>query len=85
MSETVIPKLLSAREVAKATGLSVWSLYDLARQHRIPHRRLGRKVVFTAESLTAFLQGSDVPLSSERPTNGDAPQPRPARARKARA
>ena len=50
MPDIAIPKLLSARDVAEATGLSIWAVYDLVREGHIPHRRLGRKVVFSAQA-----------------------------------
>jgi excisionase family DNA binding protein len=50
-----IPKLISAKTVAAETGLSIWRLYELAREGRIPHRRLGRSVMFTREALAAQL------------------------------
>jgi excisionase family DNA binding protein len=56
-----LPKLHSARQVAEATGLSLYRVYELCRLGVLPHRRLGRSIRFSADSVAAFLNGSDAP------------------------
>ena len=60
-SRILFRKLISARDVATQTGLSIWRVYELCREKKIPHRRLGRSVWFVAEVLGAFLAGGDSP------------------------
>ena len=60
----VVPRLLSARHVAEQTGLSLYRVYELARLGILPHKRLGRSVVFTADAVAGFLNGSDQNSSS---------------------
>ena len=74
---TGLPRLLNAKQVAAETGLSVWAVYDAVRENRIPHRKIGRRVVFTREALAPFLNGSDVPASA-RSNNCQASMPCPA-------
>jgi excisionase family DNA binding protein len=57
MADAAIPRLISAQDVAAATGLTVYRVYELAREGRLPHRRLGRQVWFVAEEVSAFLTG----------------------------
>ncbi|MBA3555496.1 MAG: helix-turn-helix domain-containing protein [Gemmatimonadales bacterium] len=66
-----LPRLLSARQVAAETGLSAYRIYELARLGKLPHRKLGRSVVFTREALADFLRGSDVGAAAAQP-NGVA-------------
>lgn len=46
---------IEAGEAADLLGLSVWTLYDLARRRSIPHIRVGRRVLFRRASLLAWL------------------------------
>jgi Helix-turn-helix domain len=56
-------------------------VYDLVREGRIPHRRLGRKVVFSREALADFLRGSDT-TAAPIAANGEAKAPGSKRDRK---
>ena len=47
----MLPRLLNAREVADATGLSLARLYELTRAGSIPHVRIGRSVRYSALAL----------------------------------
>lgn len=53
---------LTAKEAAEILGLSAWTLYDLARQRKVPHIRVGRRVLFRKESLLSWL--SDLEIAS---------------------
>lgn len=50
-----LPRLLTAQEVAKATGLPLHRVYELARRGALPHVRLGRSLRFSAQSLLAWI------------------------------
>jgi excisionase family DNA binding protein len=51
------------QEVAKLLGVAASTVYDMARQRKIPHRRIGTgrgRIVFTEEDVQAFLDSSKV-------------------------
>jgi hypothetical protein len=66
--------MVTAKELEQLTGgrISSWRWYELARERRVPHRRLGRQVLFPLAKLAAFLSG-DVDL--EEPTANGAAAP----------
>jgi len=53
-----LPELLTADEAAAWLGISLWSVYDLARRGEIPSTRLGRHVRIQRRGLAA-LAGRD--------------------------
>ena len=78
-----LPSLISAKEASVESGgrLSPYRLYELARERRIPHVRLGRSVFFPRESLAEFLRGSDG-VEASPPANGAVKARRVKQARK---
>ena len=56
MDRPILPRLLSAEEVSKHTGLSRARIYELVRSGAIPHVRLGRTVRFSAAALREWLE-----------------------------
>jgi len=44
-----------ATELAPLLGIPRLRLYELVRQHRIPHKRLGRTILFPKQSIHAWL------------------------------
>lgn len=44
-----------AAEAAEIIGCSAWTLYKLARERKIPHIRLGRRILFRRQSLLQWL------------------------------
>jgi excisionase family DNA binding protein len=61
--------LISASEAGQLLGLHPVTLLRWAREGRIPHRRLGRKVTFRASELNAWYKRStlEVPFVSPNP------------------
>ena len=55
MSNTTLPRLLTARQVAEDTGLPLARVYELAREGAMPCVRLGRAMRFDAEELRSWL------------------------------
>jgi len=51
-----ISEVLTAREAAKLLRLSRDSLYAAANRGDIPHRRVGRRLLFSREALLAWLR-----------------------------
>lgn len=51
-------RMLTASEAAKLLGVSKWTLYAAANRHEVPHRRLGRRMLFSRRALMLWLQGA---------------------------
>jgi excisionase family DNA binding protein len=49
---------ISADEAATILGVSRWSLYAAANRHEVPHRRLGRRMLFSRRALLLWLEGA---------------------------
>lgn len=47
---------LTADEIAKYLGLSRDTIYILARENKIPHVRIGRRILFKIESIDKWLE-----------------------------
>lgn len=50
--------VLTAAEAAAFLGISRWSVYSAANRHEIPHRRLGRRMLFSRQALMLWLRGA---------------------------
>jgi excisionase family DNA binding protein len=48
--------MISAKEMAAVLGVSAGVLYELARAKKIPHLRIGDRVVFNKERVIAALE-----------------------------
>lgn len=49
--------IMDAREAAKYVGvLSYWTLLEMAKQGKVPHIRVGRRVFFRAEALDEWVR-----------------------------
>ncbi|MFD1851402.1 helix-turn-helix domain-containing protein [Oceanobacillus bengalensis] len=42
---------MTVKEVADYIGLHTDTIYDLVRENKIPHFRIGRKILFTKETI----------------------------------
>ena len=51
-------EVLNAREAAKVLNISVWSVYAAANRHELPHRRIGRRLLFSRQALMRWVQGA---------------------------
>lgn len=47
---------LTATEVAKLLGVNRDTVYDAAGRGEIPHRRIGRRLLFSREAITEWLK-----------------------------
>ena len=54
-------KLWNARQVAEATGLSVHTIYAWVGQRRIPHVKIGTRVLFDPNEIKAWIGQNKVP------------------------
>ena len=52
---TVPAEVLSAEEVAVFLGVDRKTVYDYANRGQIPHRRLGRRLLFSRSALVVWL------------------------------
>lgn len=51
--------VMTAKEAAAFLGVSPWTLYAAASRHEVPHRRLGRRLLFLRSALKAWLRGAN--------------------------
>jgi excisionase family DNA binding protein len=64
---------LPVKAVARRLGISVSKLYQLAASRKISHYRIGGKLLFSQEDISAFLSGCRVGVAAAAAT----PQSRP--------
>jgi len=62
MNETTF----SVKAVAQELGLSIPTVYKLVGEGRLPHRRLGNRILFTKDDLALFLSEKAVPMRRHR-------------------
>jgi excisionase family DNA binding protein len=53
-------EVLTADEAAALLGVSRWTLYSAANRHEVPHRRLGRRMLFSRRALLLWLDGASL-------------------------
>ena len=61
------PKFLTTKEVADLLRVKERKVYDLAAADEIPHRRITGKLLFPADELNAWLEGTALPSSESLP------------------
>jgi len=49
------PFLLPVKEASRWLGMSPFTLYSWAQAHRIPHYKIGKRVMFSTEDLKRWL------------------------------
>jgi excisionase family DNA binding protein len=52
--------VISADEAATMLGVSRWTLYSAANRREVPHRRLGRRMLFSRRALLLWLEGASL-------------------------
>jgi excisionase family DNA binding protein len=52
--------VLTADKAATLLGVSRWTLYSAANRHEVPHRRLGRRMLFSRRALLLWLEGASL-------------------------
>ncbi len=57
-----IPSDCSVAEVAKQLGVSKETIYAACRDGRLPHTRIGRRIVITPEQLQKYRQSAEIKL-----------------------
>lgn len=66
-SETRPPQFLTTKEVATLLRVKERKVYDLAAADEIPHRRITGKLLFPAEEIHAWIEGSGDMAARDRP------------------
>jgi len=61
------PKFLTTKEVADLLRVKERKVYDLAAADEIPHRRITGKLLFPANELHAWLEGTPLPAQDRLP------------------
>lgn len=51
------PAVMNADQAGAFLGVSTWAVREYARQGLIPHRRIGRRYVFSRDALLKWLEG----------------------------
>lgn len=54
-----LPRLLTVADVAEQTGLKEWRVYELASSDQIPHKRIGRRIMFVPAAVARWLEEDD--------------------------
>lgn len=67
-SETSSPQYLTTREVANLLRVKERKVYDLAAADEIPHRRITGKLLFPADEIHAWIEGSGDMAARDRPS-----------------
>ncbi len=55
MTDGAVPKLLSVGELAERLGVSVTTIYTWTCRGRLPHVKVGRRVLFDPRAIEAWL------------------------------
>jgi excisionase family DNA binding protein len=45
----MLPQMMRAHEAAARAGITLWTIYSLCRQNKIPQRRLGKSILIPRE------------------------------------
>ena len=56
----VEPLAVNSVEACRLLGVSSTTLTKWTRENRIPHRRIGRRILYSVEVLKAFVAGIDL-------------------------
>lgn len=66
--EPLPPRLITIRQAAAYTGLSVHTLYTMVSQRRIPYVKVGRLVKFDVDLLNAWIKQNTMMPMPPKPT-----------------
>lgn len=53
-----LAEVLGVADAAKLLGVSRWALYESCNRNDIPHRRLGKRILFSRAALMVWLEGA---------------------------
>jgi excisionase family DNA binding protein len=66
-------RLLSVQQAAEQLGVSLWTVYRLARRGQLPSIRLGRRCLFAEEDLERLVRsrrdGGQLPIAADISAN----------------
>lgn len=58
--------LIGLRELAKKAGVSVSTIYRIKCDGKLPHHKIGSRVVLTPEDVTQFFESCKVDLKEDK-------------------
>ncbi|MBM6599547.1 helix-turn-helix domain-containing protein [Priestia megaterium] len=61
---------ITVKEVAGYIGISKDLVYQLVREHKIPHLRIGRRILFRKESLNLWMSNQESFADQFNKSNG---------------
>ena len=57
MSDTVVPRLLTAKELSAALGIQLWRLRQLVQEGKAPpHMKIGKKFHFPSDQVLVWIR-----------------------------
>jgi len=59
------PIAVNSVQASQLLGVSEKTLYTWTRDSKIPHRRIGRRLLYSVETLKAFVAGIDLDTSGD--------------------
>jgi len=75
MQQPALPRLMTAQDVARDTGIPLARVYELARDGDLPHVRLGRALRFDAEAVRRWLAAGGTGHAGPDPAASDGGDP----------
>lgn len=51
------PEVLTVQQAAKLLGLGLHTVYEATNRGEIPHRRVGRRILYSRAAILAWLKG----------------------------
>ena len=66
-----LPQLLTPEQAAEQTGIPIYTVYALAREHKLPCVRVGRTVRFLGNAIEAWISAGGTTSRSD-PTSPPA-------------
>ena len=85
MDETRPRTWLNAAQLAELFGVTTFRIYDLVREDRVPHIRIGRQIRFVPEAIEAWAAAGGQPISKADDASAPPfPAPQRPRAKRSR-
>lgn len=56
MQDQALPRLVTARELSRETGIPRYRIYELSRTGKLPHVRIGRAVRFSRQAVREWVE-----------------------------
>jgi len=60
LPSTAPSRVIGSKEATRLLGVCRNTLYNWARAGKVPHRRVGRRILFSSKVLEAWIDGTDI-------------------------